>query len=104
MNITDTDHSRTIQPPTQTTTTPSTIRSFSAITQRMAAGDTGSTRSGGAASSDAFNKKESAEEGLYVKKQEAEKLAALRKKIADGEAALAKDKQTAEAMNKKQDS
>ena len=47
---------------------------------------------------------EAAEEGLYVKKQEAEKLAALRKKIADGEAQVAKDKETADAMNKKQDS
>lgn len=85
-------------------TAPRATRSFSAITQRMAAGDTGATRSGGAASSDAFNKKEAAEEGLYVKKQEAEKLAALRKKIADQEANLAEDKKTAEAMNKKQDS
>lgn len=85
-------------------TAPTTTRSFSAITQRMAGGDTGATRAGGAASGDAFTKKEQAEEGLYVKKQEAEKLAALRKKIADNEATLAKDKQTAEAMNKKQDS
>jgi hypothetical protein len=85
-------------------TAPRAVRSFSAITQRMAAGDTGATRSGGSASSDAFNKKEAAEEGLYVKKQEAEKLAALRKKIADQESALAKDRETADAMNKKQDS
>lgn len=85
-------------------TVPRATRSFSAITQRMAAGDTGATRAGGSASSDAFNKKEAAEEGLYVKKQEAEKLAALRKKISDQEATLAKDKQTADAMNKKQDS
>jgi hypothetical protein len=73
-------------------TAPTSTRSFSALTQRMAAGDTGSTRAGGAASSDAFNKKEAAEEGLYVKK------------IADGEAQVAKDKETADAMNKKQDS
>jgi hypothetical protein len=73
-------------------TAPTSTRSFSALTQRMAAGDTGATRSGGSASSDAFNKKEAAEEGLYVKKQEAEKLAALRKKISDGEAQVAKDK------------
>ena len=85
-------------------TAPTSTRSFAALTQRMAAGDTGATRSGGSASSDAFNKKEAAEEGLYVKKQEAEKLAALRKKIADGEAQVAKDKETADAMNKKQDS
>jgi hypothetical protein len=85
-------------------TAPTSTRSFSALTQRMAAGDTGATRSGGSASSDAFNKKEAAEEGLYVKKQEAEKLAALRKKISDGEAQVAKDKETADAMNKKQDS
>jgi hypothetical protein len=74
-------------------TAPTSTRSFSALTQRMAAGDTGATRSGGSASSDAF-----------VKKQEAEKLAALRKKISDGEAQVAKDKETADAMNKKQDS
>jgi hypothetical protein len=80
-------------------TAPRATRSFSAITQRMAAGDTGATRSGGAASSDAFNKKEAAEEGLYVKKQEAEKLAALRKKIADQEASLANDKKTAEVCD-----
>ena len=50
-------------------TAPRATRSFSAITQRMAAGDTGATRSGGAASSDAFNKREAADEGLYIKKQ-----------------------------------
>lgn len=86
------------------TTTPTATRSFSAITQRMAGGDTGAPRSGGAASGDAFTKREAAEESQYVRKQEAEKLAALRKKIADNEATLAKDRETVEAMNKKQDS
>ncbi|KAL1582786.1 hypothetical protein WHR41_08346 [Cladosporium halotolerans] len=85
-------------------TLPTSTRSFSAITQRMAAGDTGAPRSGGAASSDAFTKREAADEAMYVRKQEAEKLAALKKKISDQEAALAKDRQQAEEMSKKQQS
>jgi hypothetical protein len=44
-------------------------RSFSVAAARMAGGDTGATRSGGAASSDAFNKREAADESLYIKKQ-----------------------------------
>ena len=71
-------------------------RSFSIAARRMAEGDTGSTRAGGAAQGDAFTKREQADENLYVKKQEQEKLAALRKKIADGEAQLAKDRKDAD--------
>lgn len=44
-------------------------RSFSALTRRMAEGDTGSTRSGGAASGDAFTKREQADESLYIRRQ-----------------------------------
>ncbi|KAM0714231.1 hypothetical protein Q7P37_010018 [Cladosporium fusiforme] len=83
-------------------TLPSSTRPFSAITQRMAGGDTGAPRSGGSASSDAFTKREAADENLYVRKHEAEKLAALKKKIADQEASLAKDRKEADAMDKKQ--
>lgn len=83
-------------------TLPSSTRSFSAITQRMAAGDAGAPRAGGAASGDAFTKREAADENLYVRKHEAEKLAALKKKISDQEAALAKDRKEAEELGKKQ--
>lgn len=86
------------------TTVPTATRSFSAITQRMAGGDTGSPRSGGAASSDAFTKREAASEAHYVRKHEAEKLEQLKKKIADNKATLAEDQKTLEEMNKKQDS
>lgn len=64
----------------------------------MAAGDTGATRSGGAAQGDAFTKREQADENLYVRKQEQEKLAALKRKIADAEAQLAKDRKDADEL------
>ncbi|KAJ9626923.1 ATPase inhibitor [Taxawa tesnikishii (nom. ined.)] len=78
-------------------------RSFSSITRRMAAGDTGAPRSGGAAHSDAFTKREEASEALYIRQHEKEKLAALKKKIADQEAQLAKDRQEAEELSHKKD-
>jgi hypothetical protein len=49
--------------------TSTSTRSFSALTRRMAEGDTGATRSGGAASGDAFNKREQADESLYIRRQ-----------------------------------
>jgi len=67
----------------------------------MAAGDSGSPRSGGAASGDAFTKREEAAENLYVKRQEAEKLQALREKVKKGEAQLAKDKADLDKADKK---
>ncbi|KAL4952002.1 mitochondrial ATPase inhibitor, IATP-domain-containing protein [Aspergillus filifer] len=56
-------------------------RPFSAIAPRMGEGDTGATRSGGAAASDSFQKREKAQEGAYIHQKEQEKLAALKKKI-----------------------
>jgi hypothetical protein len=47
----------------------------------MAAGDTGATRPGGVQSSDSFQKREAAQEGLYIHQKEQEKLLALKKKI-----------------------
>ena len=82
------------------TTTVST-RSFSAITRRMAEGDTGAPRSGGATQSDAFTKREQASEDYYVKQQEQKKLEELRKRIADKEADLAKDRKEAEDIMQK---
>ncbi|WPH00535.1 Hypothetical protein R9X50_00336400 [Acrodontium crateriforme] len=79
----------------------SNARAFSVSTRQMAGGDTGAPRSGGAAQSDAFTKREKANEDHYVKRQEAEKLAALKKKIADHEADLAKTREEVEKLQKK---
>lgn len=77
-------------------------RAFSMSSVRAAEGDTGATRSGGAAQSDAFTKREHASEDYYVREQEKQKLESLRKKIADKEAELAKHREEAEQiMNKK---
>lgn len=84
--------------PRATSTT--TARSFSVFARTMAEGDTGSARSGGAAQSDAFTKREKANEDYYVKEQERSKLEALRKKIADNEGQLAKDREEAEKLLK----
>nr|OQO24950.1 hypothetical protein B0A51_04728 [Rachicladosporium sp. CCFEE 5018] len=81
-------------------TLPTATRSFTSVTRRMAEGDTGATRSGGAASSDAFSKREAADESMYIRRQEQEKLAALKKKIADGEAEIAKHRKEAEKLGK----
>ncbi|KAL5361915.1 mitochondrial ATPase inhibitor, IATP-domain-containing protein [Aspergillus floccosus] len=56
-------------------------RSFSSFAPRMAEGDTGAPRSGGSAQSDAFQRREAAQENLYIHEKEIEKLQALRKKI-----------------------
>lgn len=69
--------------------------------RRMAGGDAGAPRSGGAASSDAFTKREEASEALYVKQHEKEKLDALRAKIRNSEAELVKDKAAADKMEQK---
>lgn len=84
--------------PQRTILTTST-RGFTSITARMAEGDTGAPRSGGAASGDAFTKREQADESLYIKRQEQEKLAALKKKIADSEATLKQDREEAERLS-----
>jgi len=74
---------------------------FSVAARMMAEGDSGSARSGGSASSDAFTKREEASENLYIKQQEKQRLEALKAKIAKGEDQLAKDKKEAEDMSKK---
>lgn len=81
-------------------TTVQTARSFSVAARRMAEGDTGAPRSGGAAQGDAFTKREQASEDYYVRQQEKEKLQALRQKIADKEAEIAKDREEAEKLTK----
>ncbi|KAF2232929.1 putative ATPase inhibitor mitochondrial precursor [Viridothelium virens] len=58
-------------------------RSFSVASRMMAEGDTGAPRSGGAASSDAFTKRESASEEMFIRDQERQKLASLRAKIGE---------------------
>lgn len=68
---------------------------------RAAEGDTGAPRTGGAAQSDAFTKREKSNEDFYVKEQEKKKLEELKKKIADKEADLAKDRQEVEDMQKR---
>ncbi|KAK0361340.1 ATPase inhibitor [Friedmanniomyces endolithicus] len=78
-----------------------TARTFSLAARRMAEGDAGATRSGGAAQGDAFTKREQASEDYYVRQQEKDKLAKLKQKIADQEAQLAKDREEAEGMVKK---
>ncbi|KAI9719276.1 MAG: hypothetical protein M1812_003606 [Candelaria pacifica] len=52
------------------------------------AGETGGTRSGGEAASDAFQKREKAGEDFYVKRQEKEKLLALKDKLRQQKAHL----------------
>ncbi|KAL2801387.1 mitochondrial ATPase inhibitor, IATP-domain-containing protein [Aspergillus keveii] len=67
--------------PLTTTSRAVLTRPFSAVAPRMAAGDTGATRPGGVQSSDSFQKREAAQEGLYIHQKEQEKLLALKKKI-----------------------
>lgn len=67
----------------------------------MAGGDAGAPRSGGAASGDAFTKREEASENMYIKNQEREKLEALKKKVQQGESQLAKDKAELDKIQKK---
>ena len=71
-----------------------TIRSFSAVSQRMAG-------EGSQTQSDAFSKREKANEDYYVREEEKKKLEALKKKIADQEADLAKDRKELEGLNQK---
>ena len=63
-------------------TTTTSTRSFSLAARRMAEGDAGAPRSGGAAQGDAFTKREQASEDYYVRQQEKDKLAKLKQKIA----------------------
>lgn len=80
---------------------PSSTRNFTVVARKMADGDAGSPRSGGAASGDSFTKREQASENMYVRDQERQKLEAMKKKIADNEAQLKLDKEELENLGKK---
>jgi len=77
------------------------VARFSVAARKMAGGDAGSPRSGGAASGDAFTKREEASENLYVKRMEREKLEAARAKVKQGEDTLAQDRAAVEELEKK---
>lgn len=77
------------------------IRSFSVAARRMAEGDTGAPRAGGAASGDAFTRREHAQEEYAIRQRETEKLKLLREKIAHSESQLAQDKKEAAELAKK---
>lgn len=64
---------------------------FSVVARKMAEGSTGSPRSGGAASGDAFNKREEASENLYIRQQEKRKLEELKAKIKRNQEQMDKD-------------
>ncbi|KAL4973372.1 mitochondrial ATPase inhibitor, IATP-domain-containing protein [Aspergillus desertorum] len=72
---------QSITRPVTTTSRAILTRPFSAIAHRMGEGDTGAPRPGGAAHSDAWQKRETAQENLYMYEREKEKLEALKKKI-----------------------
>ncbi|KAL4819208.1 mitochondrial ATPase inhibitor, IATP-domain-containing protein [Aspergillus spinulosporus] len=72
---------QSITRPISTTTRAILTRPFSAIAPRMGEGDTGAPRPGGAAQSDVWQKRETAQENLYMYEREKEKLEALKKKI-----------------------
>ncbi|KAK5158487.1 ATPase inhibitor [Recurvomyces mirabilis] len=75
----------TRQLPSITRTTTSSTRSFTVAARRMAEGDAGATRSGGAAQGDAFTKREQASEDFSIRQREKEKLEALKRKVAEVE-------------------
>ncbi|KAF7512564.1 hypothetical protein GJ744_000825 [Endocarpon pusillum] len=56
-------------------------RSFSMSAVRAAEGDVGATRSGGTAATDAFNKREQAEESRFIRQKEMESLRKLKEKL-----------------------
>ncbi|RAL00591.1 uncharacterized protein BO80DRAFT_425410 [Aspergillus ibericus CBS 121593] len=72
---------QSITKPITTTNRLLLTRSFSALTPRMGAGDTGAPRAGGAQHSDSFTKREAAQEGRYIHDKEMEKLRLLRAKV-----------------------
>ncbi|RMD41552.1 hypothetical protein DV735_g3557, partial [Chaetothyriales sp. CBS 134920] len=61
---------------------PSLTRSFAATAFRAGAGDLGGVRSGGSASSDAFNRREQASENKFIREKELESLRKLKEKLA----------------------
>ncbi|KAK0508875.1 hypothetical protein JMJ35_008246 [Cladonia borealis] len=58
-------------------------RAISTTAVRMGEGDTGATRSGGAAQGDAFSKRERASEDMAIREMEMQKLREMKAKIAD---------------------
>ncbi|KAL8799419.1 MAG: hypothetical protein Q9182_005904 [Xanthomendoza sp. 2 TL-2023] len=58
-----------------------THRNIASTAARMAEGDTGAPKSGGAAQGDAFSKREAANEDFYVRQKEMERLQTLKQKI-----------------------
>ncbi|KAL1611969.1 ATPase inhibitor [Paraconiothyrium brasiliense] len=62
---------------------PATKRCFSTSMRAMSAGDTGSgsSRSGGIRSGDAFTKRETAAEEMYIRQEERARLLAIRQKL-----------------------
>ncbi|MCJ1453828.1 hypothetical protein MMC28_004177 [Mycoblastus sanguinarius] len=60
-----------------------TSRTITSTAIRMAEGDTGAPKTGGAAQGDAFSKREQADENYYVRQKEMEKLQGLKQKIAE---------------------
>ncbi|OJD35839.1 atpase mitochondrial [Diplodia corticola] len=60
---------------------PAAARPFSTSIRVMGAGDTGGVRSGGEKASDAWNKREAANEELYIRMEEKRKLRALKEKL-----------------------
>ncbi|KAE8144405.1 mitochondrial ATPase inhibitor, IATP-domain-containing protein [Aspergillus avenaceus] len=77
-------------------------RSFSALAPKMAEGDTGAPRAGGAQSGDAFVRREAAQESLYIHEKEREKLLALRKKVQEQRQHLDELDKHLEEMSKSQ--
>ncbi|KEF62296.1 uncharacterized protein A1O9_00268 [Exophiala aquamarina CBS 119918] len=60
---------------------PAVRRSFSSVAMRAAEGDTGATRPGGVASSDAFTRREQASEAKYIRDKELESIKKLKEKL-----------------------
>ena len=75
-----------------------TTRPFSILHRRMAEGDTGSIRSGGQRSADAWSKREKASEDMYIYEREKEIMALMKEKIAKQTEQLAKDQAILSAM------
>ena len=74
---------------------------FSVAARKMAGGDTGASRAGGAAQGDAFTKREEASENLYIRQQEAAKLKELKAKLAKQQQDLEKSQKDIEELEKK---
>ncbi|KAL8866189.1 MAG: hypothetical protein Q9174_006447 [Haloplaca sp. 1 TL-2023] len=74
-------------------------RTISTTALRMAAGDAGAPRAGGAAQGDAFTKREQANEDFAIRQKEMEKLKGLKEKIEQHKKHLEElDKHVAETM------